>query len=122
MRYGGPFDDPYFEPPEDIQGEDARAYEEKIVAMLREALLPGSGAHPLHAIALRGTRPDTEIVFRYADQHGVDRAASLALWKREYPTSGATYGKLHAAASVGGWVCSSWLASELEPIDLDRPC
>lgn len=62
----GLHDDPNFEPPADIVGAEARAYEEKIVEMLREHLLPSPGpTRFLKSIELRGQRPETEIIFRY---------------------------------------------------------
>lgn len=122
---GSPYDNPYFQPPGDIQGAEARAYEEKIVSMLREQLLPSSGPTIfLEAIEIRGRRPDTEIIFRYTDARRPGSfAVGLKLWKDEWPTSGAVEygGKLHDAASVGGWICSAWMADELHPIDADDP-
>jgi hypothetical protein len=112
------YDDPHFQPPADISGAEARAYEEKIVAMLREVLGPRSGpVITVRSVELRGERPDTDIVFRYEDRRRPGaRAARFPLWKSEYPTDGAVEfgGKLHDAASVSGWIYSAWLAGELE--------
>jgi hypothetical protein len=62
------YDDPHYQPPSDIQGAEARAYEEKILEMMREAMLPSAGPMiALQAIELRGERPDTEVIFIYTD-------------------------------------------------------
>jgi hypothetical protein len=115
------YTDPHFEPPVDIDGAEARAYEAKIVELLREASLPDSGRFPLESIELRGERPSTEIIFRYSDTADPKPpAVGFALWASEYPTSGAAeYGTLHEAASVAGWIYSAWTAGELEPIDIE---
>jgi hypothetical protein len=44
------YDDPYFQPPADITGAEARAYEERIVSMLREHMLPGKWASAQAAV------------------------------------------------------------------------
>ena len=117
------YEDPYFQPPGDIKGQEARAYENKIVSMLRDVLLPSQGPVViLQSIELRGERPDTEIVFRYTDTRKPGTfAVRAALWRDDWPTSGAAEydGKLHDAASVAGWLCSAWQADELDAIEVE---
>jgi hypothetical protein len=112
-----PYDDPYYEPPSDIQGADARAYERKIVELLRERLLPSHGPTIfLRSIELRGERPDTEIVFRYTRTgRAEERTVRAALWQQDWVSDeGGTRDRLSAAMSVGGWLFNAWLADELE--------
>jgi hypothetical protein len=110
---GSPYDDPHFQPATDITGADARAYEERIVSLLTEAM----AAWLLKPIELRGERPNTEIIFRVRERER-DRRYKFALWKSEYPTDGAAeFGSLHEAASVAGWVYSDWTAGDLAPLD-----
>ena len=102
------YDDPHFEPPADISGAEARAYEERIVSLLKDAMAPY-----LTSVELRGKRPDTEILMRFGDA-----AYTFALWKSEYPTDGAAeYGHLQEAASVAGWISSDWTAGDLDPLE-----
>lgn len=115
-----PYEDPHHRPPADIWGPDARAYEEKIVELLRERLLPNSGqVKALRSIELRVERPDTEIIFRYTDARDrAEHARGAALWRDSWPTDGAAeYGRLHDPASVAGWLLVAWQAGELEAID-----
>jgi hypothetical protein len=115
------YDDPHFQPPADISGAEARAYEEKIVSMLRDELLPSSGPWgTLRSIDLRGERPDTEIIFRYTKpDRPYSIAVGTALWRQGWPfeENEEFVDTLHDAASVGGWIYSAWLAGDLEPID-----
>jgi hypothetical protein len=115
------FDDPHFEPPVNIRGPDVRAYVEKVVELLRDAALPSSDPiFHLESIEMRGERPDTQIVFRYTGARDAgQRAVGVALWRREYPTSGADE-TLHEAASVAGWIYSDWLAGDLDPLEIDE--
>jgi hypothetical protein len=78
-----PFDNPHYEPPVDIRGREARAYELKILALVREALLPSPG--PLHfveSIELRGEQPETAVILRYriTGEPGL-RAVRRPLWE-----------------------------------------
>jgi hypothetical protein len=113
------FDDPHFCPPADIRAVEARAYEEKIVDMLREELLTSPGPKRfLQSIELRGERPDTEIIFRYMD---IDTPGEFAvrteLWKYGWPFTGVEPATtLYDAASLGGWIFMAWMAGELEPV------
>ena len=113
-------EDPRFRPAANIGGLEARAYEEKIVELLRDHLLPNPGpVIALESIELRGERPDTEIIFRYIDSRKPGAFAVRALlWKDERRTSGAIEydGKLNDASSVGSWLLSAWLADELDPV------
>ena len=105
-----PYDGPHFPPPADISGAQARAYEERIVRLLEDAMAPW-----LKSVELRGERPDTEIVIRL-----VDGAYKFDLWKPEYPTDGAAnYGHLQEAVSVAGCICSDWTAGDLNPLEPD---
>ena len=105
-----PYDDPHFQPPADISGAEARAYEERIVRLLEDAMAPW-----LKSVELRGERPETEIVIRLADS-----VYTFALWKSEYPTDGAAqHGHLQEAASVAGWIYSDWTAGDLDPLEPD---
>jgi hypothetical protein len=115
-------DDPHFEPPADITGGEARAYEDKIIEMLRDELLPSQGPVIfLDSIERRGERPDTEIIFHYHDtRHPGQRFARRALlWKEGWPfdENPAVANRLHGPASVGGWIYGAWLANELEPVE-----
>ena len=74
-----PYDEPRFQPPADIGGAEARAYERPIVSLLEDAMAPW-----LTSVEPRGERPDPEIVMRLGDG-----AYRFALWKSEYPTDGA---------------------------------
>ena len=110
---GNPYDDPDYQPPADISGAEARAYEERIASLLQAAMAPWL----LEPIQLRGERPDTEIIFR-TREHERDRAYKFALWNSEYPTDGASeFGELHEATSVAGWIYSDWTAGDLDPLD-----
>lgn len=111
------FDDPSVPPPADITGRDARAYEEKIVQLIRAALTPGSDPiRTVRSIELRGTRPDTEIVFRYDDSRdpGV-HAVGYPLWKGLETDQGL----LPDPGSYAGWIYSDWLAGWIHPIDVE---
>jgi hypothetical protein len=114
----GLYDDPNFQPPADIEGAEARAYEEKIVEMLREHLLPSPGPTLfLKSIELRGQRPQTEIIFRYTkrDRPG-NFAGRVQPWKEEWPTSGAAeyFNTLNSAADVGSTAFIAWMSGDLE--------
>jgi hypothetical protein len=117
------YDDPHYQPPADLSEAEARLYEQKIVELLCEVLLPSDGPSRVSSVELRGTRPDTEIMIRWRRAGDPSLRASRAmLWKSEYPTSGAAeYGSLHEAASVAGWIYSDWDAGDLEPIEVDEP-
>lgn len=114
------FDQPYYQPPGDIQGPDARAYEERIVSLLRTAFLPAPpGMFQVVAVELRGERPETEIVISYQQSgHPGVSAVGLALWKSEWATDGAVdiNGKLHDAESLVGWIISAWQAGSLPAV------
>lgn len=111
------YDDPHFEPPAEIAGAEARAYEARVVALLRDAMVPSG----LQGIELRGERPETEIILRFRDQGTPNkRVYRFPLWASEYPTTGAAEsGSLNEAASVAGWIYSDWSAGDLEPLTSD---
>ena len=113
------FDDPHFCPPADIRGTEARAYEEKIVELLREELLPSRGPkHFVQSIELRGERPDTEIILRYTDIDAPGEfVVGTELWKYGWPFTGVEPATtLYDAASVAGWIFIAWMAGELGPV------
>jgi hypothetical protein len=120
------YDDPHFEPPADIAGAEARAYEDKIIESLRESLLPSPGpVILLDSVERRGERPDTEIVFHYHDTRfpGQRFARRARLWKDGWPfdENEAVADRLHEAASVAGWINAAWFAGELEQIESGPP-
>jgi hypothetical protein len=122
-----PNDDPSYCPPANIDGAEARAYEEKILSELRRHMVPMTpgGGRTVQAIEMRGTRPDTEIIFHETDARYPGRrfASRTFLWRD--PTYGAwpcddTPGfdtvltpAIEVAASIG----PAWYAHELESID-----
>jgi hypothetical protein len=111
---GSPADDPYFRPPVDVSGAEARAYEEAIVRLLRNAISPGA----VDSIEIRGERPNTEIVLHTpATSDAPAQTFKVALWKDEYPTEGLERDKLADVASVAGFIYSDWTANELKPVD-----
>lgn len=126
-----PYDDTYFKPPANIDGAEARAYEEKIVSELRRHMLPMTpgGGRTLQSIALRGERPDTEIIFHETDARFPGRrfASRTFLWRD--PTYGAwpcddTPGfeaELQPVVSVAAAIGSAWYAGELDAIDVEQP-
>ncbi|HEX6459574.1 MAG TPA: hypothetical protein VF032_11705 [Thermoleophilaceae bacterium] len=109
------FDDPYFQPPTELSDAEARAYEEKIVELLRDALLPSAGpVFFVEAVELRGKRPDTEVIIRYRDS----RKAGL-LGRRSRPWQEfieSWQGHLPGAASIGSAIYSRWHDGTLEPV------
>jgi hypothetical protein len=115
VAVSSPYDDIYFQPPAEIAGAAARAYEERIVSLL---LRDGAG---LKEAELRGDRPETKIVLRFLEaSDGRVHDYQFELWKSEYPTSGAAeFGSLHDAASVAGWIYSDWMAGSLDPLAED---
>jgi hypothetical protein len=112
-----PYDDPSWRPSADVKGAEARAYEEAIVRLLRNAISPGA----VESIEIRGERPNTEILFRSAAAAETRvRTHRFALWTSEYPTDGSEqFGRLHDVASVAGWIYSAWTAGELELVEDD---
>ena len=121
-----PYDDIHYQPPADIQGPEARAYENKILEIMRKAMLPdqGSSMITLQAIELRGERPDTEVIFIYTDaqEPGQRLAKRTWLWKDPFrwplednPRFADT---LNEPASVAGWVGGAFSAHECDPIEL----
>jgi hypothetical protein len=121
-----PYDDPHYQPPSDIQGADARAYEETILRLMREAMLPdaGTSAVTLQAIELRGKRPDTEVIFIYTDTRrpGQRFAKRTWLWKDPFrwaidDTPGFT-DRLNAIHDVAAHVGGAFSAHECDPIEL----
>ena len=103
-----PYQQPCYQPPGDIQGADARAYEERIASLLRGALIPsGPGRYQVVAVELVGKRPDTLIVIcsTQSGREGV-QAVGLALWASAWATDGAVEidGRLHDAESLVGWI------------------
>jgi hypothetical protein len=117
------FDDPFYQPPADIQGEEARRYENAILRLLRHAMLPSaSPVVTLVAIELRGERPDTEVVYIYTDAREPGRrfAQSTQLWKGIYHwavNEPPDDDLLNEAASVGG----AFSAHECDPIEVPCP-
>lgn len=112
-----PYDDPHFEPSADIQRADAHAYEQKIVELLRERLLPSAGPTIfLQSIELRGERPDTEVIFHYTTESSPrPRTARAALWQEGWVRDdGTPPERLASAMSVGGWLYNAWMADELD--------
>lgn len=119
------YDDPHYQPPANIEGAEARAYEEKILELLRDALLPSDGpVIALQAIELRGERPDTEVIFIYTDtrEPGQRFAQRTWLWKDPFrwpleddPRFDNT---LNEPASVASWVGGAFSAHECEPIEV----
>ena len=108
------YEDPSWRPSADVQGVEARAYEEAIVRLLRNAISPGA----VESIEIRGERPNTEIVLRtVAASDAPARMYKVALWKDEYPTEGLERDKLADVASVAGFIYSDWTANELKPVD-----
>jgi hypothetical protein len=59
-------EDPFAVVPQDLAGKDSREYEQRVVAELRRVLIGGTGGVvEFDGIELRGSRPDTAIVFHY---------------------------------------------------------
>lgn len=115
------FTNPYRQPSDDMGAADARDYEETIVSLLREALLPSSGPTIfLRSIERRGERPDTEIIFHFEDSRKGGRyAVRAAPWRERWSIRGPVRrgDRLYDAASVGGWIYSAWMADELEAVE-----
>jgi hypothetical protein len=61
------FDDPMALVPEEMDGDDARRYEHRVLELLREHFVgaPSTGILVIDDIELVGSRPDTLVVFRY---------------------------------------------------------
>jgi hypothetical protein len=121
-----PYDDPHYQPPADIEGSEARAYEAKILEVIRRALLPGSRTSviKLEGVELRGERPDTEVIFMYTDtRHPGQRFARRTwLWKDPYrwplvDAPGFT-DRLNSASDVAGWVGGAFSAYECDSIEV----
>jgi hypothetical protein len=109
-----PYEDPTWRPSADVQGAEARAYEEAIVRLLRNAISPGA----VESIEIRGERPNTEILLHTpATSDAPSQTYKVALWKDEYPTEGLERDKLADVASVAGWIYSDWTANELKPAE-----
>lgn len=115
-----PFDQPYYQPSGDIEGDEARAYEDRIAGLLRSALIPSPpGVFQVVSVERRGARPDTEIVIKYKRSGDPDvSAVGLELWKSGWATDGAVEidGKLHDAESLVGWIISAWQAGSLAAV------
>jgi hypothetical protein len=110
------FDDPHFLPPANIRGEETRAYEEKIVELLRDALMPSSGPVLfVEKVELQGERPDTEVIIRYRDTRkpGLHAVRSRP-WKEFIEDD--DDGLLPDAASIGSAIYSRWHDGTLEPV------
>ena len=120
------YDDIYYQPPADIQGPEARAYEEKVLKLMREAMLPdqGSSMITLQAIEFRGERPETEVIFVYTDtrEPGKRFAKRTWLWKDPYRWAlvdePGFADRLNEPASVAGWVGGAFSADECDLIAL----
>lgn len=113
------FDDPTVPPPADITGADARAYEEKILELLRHALLPRRDPiRRIESIELRGKQPDTLVVICYTDtRESGPRAVGIDLWRDDDKHGGL----LADPMSMAGWIYADWLAGDLDPIELENP-
>ena len=119
------YDDPDYRPPADIQGTEARAYEEAILKVMGEAMLPDDGpVIRLEAIELRGERPDTEIIFIYTDTREPGRrfAQRTQLWKGTFhwalEADPRFADRLNDVNDVAAHVGGAFSAHECEPIEL----
>lgn len=118
----------------DLSEADARAYEQQIVKLLQEqaawwAEQPRPSLQPreLESVELRGTRPDTEIVFRFSRlgnfeglrrnaARSATRAVICRLWQTGYPESVIEYtGTLTSAVEVAAAIWGDWIADKLPP-------
>jgi len=114
-----PFEDPYFGPPADMGELQTRAYEETIVRLLSDALIPSGGpVHFVESVQLRGARPDTEVIIRYRDTRkpGVQAVRSLP-WKEFIEE---TDGTLDSAPEIASAILSRWSDDTLEPVPPDE--
>ena len=119
------YDNPGYQPPADIQGPEARAYENAILRLMRKAMLPDGGSViRLEAIELRGDRPDTEVIFLYTDSREPGRlfAQRTQLWKGTFHwalESDARFAdRLNDAHEVAADAGGAFSAHECEPIEV----
>ena len=110
------FDDPHTEPPTDMSRADVRAYEEKIVDMLRVEMVGKAGVFRVDAVELHGERPATQIRFRYTDLRTGDEGESVCdLWSSGYALPddpGDT--TLGSPSDVGCAIYTDWLGGFLD--------
>ena len=114
-----PFDDVYFAPPADLGPDEIRAYEETIVRLLSEVLLPSDGPVIfVESVRLRGTRLDTEVIIRYRDTEkpGVHAVRSLP-WQEFIEE---TDGKLDSAPEIASAILARWSDDTLERVPADE--
>jgi hypothetical protein len=128
-----PFDDPHYAPPADLTDAEARAYEEVVLATIREAVprspyvRPSDNIRPgrwvqwiIESVDLEGQRPETAVVFTYREvaDRGRLLAARRPVWEGLVETvSGREL--LDSAHSLAGHIFSDFTARELEPYEVD---
>jgi hypothetical protein len=111
------FDDPHTLAPPDMSRDDARAWEEKIAELVRDAVVAPTPIPLRQArnVELRGARPDTELIISYV--HGPERhAGAVRYWLWRAPDLIDPYtGKVDSPASVASAILSRWADGGLEP-------
>lgn len=112
------FDDPHTLAPPDMGGDDARAWEEKIAELVRDALVAPTptSLRQARTVELRGARPDTELIIGYVE--GSERRAGAVrywLWRAQDLIDLYT-GKVDSPASVASAILSRWAEGGLEPV------
>jgi hypothetical protein len=104
------FDDIHQPVPADLTDADAQAYETKVLQLVREGV---KDTPEVESVSVRGSRPDTEIVFRMtAPDHAGRREVAYRIWHDAFDDW--TTGDLDGPASVAGWAIAAWHANELE--------